>query len=61
MSVDRAIKVKMRLGRIGVRFSELGREWRLPCLLCADDLVLGAESNDDLRVTIGRFAEVCKR
>ena len=33
-------EVKMEMGRRGVRFLEDGREWRLPGLLYADDLVL---------------------
>ena len=40
---------------------EEGREWRLPDLLYADDLVLYGESEEDLRVIVGCFAEVCKR
>ena len=35
-----AVKVKMGMGRRGVRFLVDGREWRLPGLLSADDLVL---------------------
>ena len=38
-----------------------GREWRLSGLFCADDLVLCDESEGDLRVMVGRFAEVCRR
>ena len=37
---DTVMKVKMRMGRRVVRFQEEGREWRLPHLLYADDLVL---------------------
>ena len=33
-------EVKMGMGRRGVRFVEDRREWRLPGLLKADDLVL---------------------
>ena len=33
----------------------------LPGLLYADDLVLCGESKEDLRVMVGRFAEVCRR
>ena len=33
-------EVKMGMGRRGVRFQEEGREWRLPGLLYADDMVL---------------------
>ena len=32
------------MGRMGVRFLEAGRKWRLPGLLYADDLVLWGES-----------------
>ena len=51
----------MGMGRRGVSFMEDGREWRLPGLLYADDLVLCGERREDLRVMVGRFAEVCKR
>ena len=33
-------EVKMGLGRMGVRFIEKGKDWRLPSLLYADDLFL---------------------
>ena len=33
-------EVKMGMGKRGVSFLEGGREWRLPGLLYADDLVL---------------------
>ena len=33
-------ELKMGMGRRGVRFLEEGREWKLPGLLYADDLVL---------------------
>ena len=36
------------------------REWRLPGLY-ADDLVLCGESEEDLRVIMGRFADLCRR
>ena len=36
-------EVKMEMGRRGVRFLEDGREWKLPGLLYADDLVLCGE------------------
>ena len=42
-------------------FLEDGREWRLSGLLHADDLVLCGESEEDLRVMVERFAEVCRR
>ena len=37
--------VKMGMGRRGVSFMEDGREWKLPGLLYADDLVLCGESD----------------
>ena len=37
-------EVKMGKGRRGVRFVEEGREWRLPGILYADDLVLFGDS-----------------
>ena len=42
-------EVKIGMGRRGVIFMEEGREWRLPRLLYADDLVLCGESENDLR------------
>ena len=33
----------------------------MPGLLYADDLVLCGESEENLRVMVGRFAEVCRR
>ena len=45
-------------GEIGDR--KEGREWRLPGLLYADDLVLCDESEEDLPVMVGRFVEVCR-
>ena len=53
-------EVKMGLGRMGVRFLEDGREWRLSGLLYADDLVLCGDSKEDL-VMVGCFVEVCRR
>ena len=44
-----------------MRFQEEGREWKLPGLLYADDLVLCGESEEDLRAIVGRFIEVCRR
>ena len=42
----------MGMGRRGVRFLEDGREWSLPDLLHADDLVLCGELEEDLRVIV---------
>ena len=54
-------EVKKEMGRRRVRFLEEGREWRLPGLLHADDLVLCGESEEGLRAIVGRFGEVCRR
>ena len=60
--MDGGIKeVKLGMRRRGVRFLVDGREWRLPGLLYANDLVLCSELEEDLRVMVGWFAEVCKR
>ena len=37
-----------------------GREWRLPGLLYVDDLVLCGEMEEELRVMVGCFVEVCR-
>ena len=39
----------------------MGRDWRLPGLLYADDLVLCGELEDDLRAMVEHFVEVCRR
>ena len=44
-----------------MRFQEEGRERRLPSFLCANDLVLCGESEEDLRAIVGHFIEVCRR
>ena len=54
-------KVKIGMGRRGVRFQEEGRLCRLPGLLYADDFVLCGESEEDLKAIMGRFVEVCRR
>ena len=54
-------EVKMGMGRRGVSFLENMKEWRLPSLLYADNLVLCSESEEDPRAMMGRFAEVCRR
>ena len=54
-------EVKMGMGRRGVSFMEEGREWRLPGLLYADELVLCGYLEEDLWVMVGWFAEVSKR
>ena len=54
-------EVKRGMGRRGLRFLEDEREWRLPGLLYADDMVLCDESEEDLRTMVGRFVEVCRR
>ena len=52
-------EVKMEMGRGRVSWD--WREWRLPGLLYADELVLCGESEEDLKVMVGQFAEVCRR
>ena len=47
--------------KVNIRMGRRGEKWRLPALLYADDLVLCNESEDDLRVMVGRFVEVCRR
>ena len=48
--MDRVMKeVKMGRGRMGARFSEEGKEWRVPGPLYADDPVLCGESEANLR------------
>ena len=54
-------EVKIWMGRMGVRFMEERREWRLPCLLYTDDLVLCGESEEDLKLMVGIFVEMCSR
>ena len=44
----------------GVRVMENGREWRVPCLLYVDDLVLCGESEESLRRLVEGFGRVCK-
>ena len=54
--IDAVMKeVKMGMGRRGVRFQEEGREWRLPGLLYAGDLVLCGELEEKLRAKVGCF------
>ena len=53
--------MKIGMGRRGVRFLEDGGELRLPALLYANDIILCGESEEDLRVMVGRFAEMCRR
>ena len=37
---------------------EEGKEWRLPGILYADDLVLCGELEEDLKAIVGHFVEV---
>ena len=52
--MDAVMEVKMGMGRRGGRFQEERRDWRLPSLLYADDLVFC------VRAMVGRFFEVCR-
>ena len=40
---------------------EEGREWRLPCLLYVDVLVLCSDQEEELRVMVERFVDVSWR
>ena len=51
----------MGMGRRGGSSLEDGREWRLLGLLYADELALCGESEEDQRVMVQGFAEVCRR
>ena len=51
----------MGMGKRGVSFLEDGREGRLAGLLYAEDLVQCGESEEELRVMVGRFADACRR
>ena len=44
---------------MGIRF--LGRKWRFPDLLYANNLVLCGELEEDLKVMVRCFVEVCGR
>ena len=54
-------EVKMGMGRRKVSFMEDGREWRLPGLSYANNLVPSDELEEDVRLVVGQFAEVCRR
>ena len=51
-------EVKVLMGRMGVIFWEEGGEWRLPGLLCADDLVLCGKLEEDRRAIAEHFVGV---
>ena len=51
-------KWKMRIGRMGAKFLEEGREWRLPGFLYGDELVLCGETQENLRVMAEWFDEI---
>ena len=51
-------EVKMGMRKRGVIFQEEGREYRLPGLLYADDLVLCGELEEDLRA---KWSEILVR
>ena len=44
-----------------MRFLGEGREWKLPGLLYADDLVPCDVSEEEMSAMVERFAEVCRR
>ena len=53
---DILMKVKMGMGRMGMRLLE-GRVWRLPSLLYPDDLVLCGKSEEGLRVNTDKYCD----
>ena len=59
--MDGVMELKMGMRRRGVSFLEHGRKWRVLGLLYVDELVLCSESEEDLRVMVEWFAEVCRR
>ena len=54
-------EVKVGMARMGVRLMEEGRGWILSDILHANDLALCGESEEDLKVMVRRFVEVCKK
>ena len=52
-------EVKMRIERMGLRFMEEGREWRLPGFLYADNLFFCDDLEEELRARGRHFVEVC--
>ena len=48
-------EVKMRIYRREIKFQEEGREWRLPSVLYANDLVFFCESVENMRAMVGCF------
>ena len=54
-------EVNMGMGRMGIRFLEEGREWRLPGLLYTVNLVWGGEYEEDSKVMVGRFIKVYRK
>ena len=56
-------EVKIRMGRMGVRFLEVGVEERveIPWRHVFVDLVLCGGSEKDVKIMMGRFIEVCRR
>ena len=54
VTLDGVMKeLRIRMGRMGLKFSEGRREWRFPGLLCANDLALCRKLEEDLRLKIG--------
>ena len=44
-----------------MRFQEEEKDWRLPSLMYADELVLCGESEEDPRAVVGCCVGVCRR
>ena len=52
-----AVMKGVNMGRRGVKFQEEGREWRLPGLVCAEDLVLCDKSEEQWWYVLLRCVE----
>ncbi len=53
--------MKSKVGEVGVRMYDEGRKWVLNSILFAEDTVLIAERESDLKIFVSVFDSVCKR
>ena len=53
-------EMKIEMRRMGIRFLEVWKEWRLTGLLYADNLVLRSGSEEDLKMKVGVLLK-CER
>ena len=52
---------KKGMSMMRVRVLEEGRQWKLPGHLSADDLALCGESEEDMKVMVGCFVNLCRK